>query len=136
MTYALILSPEAQKDILTALEYTLETWGEAQAEHYKDAIDAGFKRLTKNTYLGKSRANISCKHRSFPIEKHIAVYFLEQKTVCIFRACYINQGIFPGTQYPHKFIVSVTEILLTRFTAGVLMFLCVILCRLWHEHIR
>lgn len=93
MTHTLILSPEAEKDILTTLEYTQDTWGEAQAERYRSTLDKGLKLLAGNPYLGRSRSDISPKHRSFPIEKHIAVYFLDDENIYLSRLFHQSRDI-------------------------------------------
>lgn len=93
MTYTLILSPEAEKDILTALEYTQDTWGKAQADIYSADLDAGLKLLAGNPHIGRERSDISPKHRSFPIKKHIAVYFVEGETIYLSRLFHHSKDI-------------------------------------------
>lgn len=93
MTEKLIFSPAAENDILAALEYTIDTWGEEQADRYGQALHDGFTMLTKNPYIGRSRPDISPQHRSFPIEKHIAVYVVKDEIVFISRLFHQSRDI-------------------------------------------
>jgi plasmid stabilization system protein ParE len=42
----------AEADLLSIGEYTLRTWGEAQAAHYIDALKACFHMLASNPTVG------------------------------------------------------------------------------------
>jgi toxin ParE1/3/4 len=83
--HKLILSPAAEQDILTALEYTRITWGDAQADRYAQKIMAGLQTLQHMPKSGRLRPDLSPRHRSYPIAHHVALYFLEHNTVFLSR---------------------------------------------------
>ena len=93
MTYTLIFSPEAELDILTALEYTEKRWSAEQADCYNAHINSGLQLIRENPYIGRARTDISVKHRSFPIEQHVAVYFIEGDTVYLSRLFHHSKDI-------------------------------------------
>ena len=47
-------SPEAEADIEKIVEYTLETWGEAQTSRYVNAIEDCCERLVETPMLGRT----------------------------------------------------------------------------------
>lgn len=91
--HALILSPEAELDILTVLEYTEGKWGKEQADSYNARLESGLNLIKENPSIGRTRADISAKHRSFPIEQHVAVYFVEKNTVYLSRLFHHSKDI-------------------------------------------
>ena len=93
MNHVLIFSPAAKNDILAALEYTTETWGEEQTDAYGQALNNGFTMLSENPYIGRSRHDISPQHRSLPIEKHISIYVVKDETVYISRVFHQSRDI-------------------------------------------
>lgn len=52
------LSPSAEKDLFDIWEYTISTWGEAQAEQYLQMLDARFVNLAEEPQRGKVRDDI------------------------------------------------------------------------------
>jgi toxin ParE1/3/4 len=66
----LIISPLAQDDILSIIEYTLIQWGEKQVDQYLKHVQVGLQRIADNPFAGILRPDISSKHRSVPIQKH------------------------------------------------------------------
>jgi plasmid stabilization system protein ParE len=81
----LMMSPAAEQDVLSALEYTRIFWGDAQAERYGQTIMEGLKILQHMPKSGRLRPDLSPKHRSYPIAHHIALYFVEQNTIFLSR---------------------------------------------------
>jgi toxin ParE1/3/4 len=68
------LTPAAKSDLLEIWNYTVETWGEKQAEKYLLDIEAKLEQLAANTELGRHRPEISPGYYSFPVGKHIIFY--------------------------------------------------------------
>ena len=68
------LTPAAKSDLLEIWNYTVETWGEKQAEKYLQDIEVKLEKLAANPELGKRRSEISPGYYSFPGEKHIIFY--------------------------------------------------------------
>ncbi len=70
----LILSPRAEDDFADILQYTLETWGEAQVEVYRAVLDKALLMIQQNPQIGQPRPELSPEHRTFPAGQHIIVY--------------------------------------------------------------
>lgn len=69
-----ILSPRALADLAHIWDTTMEEWGEVQADHYTDALDARCGWLAANPYLGKDRSEVRAGLRSFPQGEHLVFY--------------------------------------------------------------
>lgn len=69
-----ILSPRALADLAHIWDTTTEEWGEVQADHYTDALDARCGWLAANPYLGKDRSEVRAELRSFPQGEHLVFY--------------------------------------------------------------
>jgi len=59
------LSPRARQDFVDILQYTGETWGEAQLLIYRDKIDEALQAIGRNPNIGH-RAT-TCRRRTWPI---------------------------------------------------------------------
>lgn len=70
------LSKAAEHDLENIWDYTLSTWGEAQATLYLAQIEKGFLELLDNPYIGKARPDIKNGYRALLIEKHIVFYVI------------------------------------------------------------
>jgi toxin ParE1/3/4 len=70
----LILSPRAQDDLSDILQYTLETWGEAQLLAYRAVIDEALRTIERNPEIGQRVPEISPAHRLFPAGRHVIIY--------------------------------------------------------------
>lgn len=68
------LTPAAKSDLLEIWNYTVETWGEKQAEKYLLDIEFKLEQLAANPKLGRQRPEISPGYYSFPVSKHIIFY--------------------------------------------------------------
>lgn len=94
MTRRLVISPKAEADILATLEYTEIEWGVAQADVYLALLEKGFLQIRDNPLIGRIRPDISAKHRSFIIGKHIAIYFVEGNVTYLSRLLHHSRDIF------------------------------------------
>jgi len=70
----LYLAPQAEEDFADILQYTLETWGKAQAIAYRAVLDKALLMLKKNPYLGQLRTELTATHRNLAAGQHIIVY--------------------------------------------------------------
>jgi toxin ParE1/3/4 len=80
-----ILSPAAQADFTDILQYTLQTWGEAQMWAYRDLLDRALRRLIDNPLAGCIRPEISAVHRFHPAGSHLIVYRVTEHAVEVSR---------------------------------------------------
>ena len=93
MSYSLILSPEAEQDILAILAYSHENWGEGYARTYLSKLEHGLELLQKNPHIGRARDDISNFHRSFLIGQHTAVYFISDDMIYLSRIFHQSRDI-------------------------------------------
>jgi toxin ParE1/3/4 len=77
------LTPAAKSDLLEIWNYTVETWGEKQAERYLLDIEIKLEQLAANPKLGRQRPEISPGYYSFPVEKHIGFYLYSGNHISI-----------------------------------------------------
>lgn len=68
------LTPSAKSDLIEIWNYTVETWGEKQAEKYLQDIEDKLDQLAGNPGLGRKRPEISSGYYSFPVQKHVIFY--------------------------------------------------------------
>ena len=68
------LTPSAKSDLIEIWNYTVETWGERQAERYLQDIEDMLTQLSVNPGLGRYRPEICSGYYSFPVRKHVIFY--------------------------------------------------------------
>ena len=68
------LSKQAEQDLIAIWDYTVEQWGEPQAETYLQAIQAAIRLLVDNPELGTSRESLRSGYRSYCQGKHVIFY--------------------------------------------------------------
>jgi len=81
----LIVSPEAQADVIDMLQFTLEEWGLQQAEKYQSVLDNAFSTIHQNPRLGHKRPDLPPEYRVFQAGQHIIVFRIKEKTVYVIR---------------------------------------------------
>lgn len=87
----LIFAPAFVRDVKTIFEYTKKNWGEIQAETYHTNIEKHLNRILQNPYVGRSRADISEKHRSLLVGVHVLIYFVQDANIHICRLLHHSQ---------------------------------------------
>lgn len=83
--YSLIVSPEAQADVIDILQFTLEEWGLQQTEKYKTVLENAFSTIHHNPHLGHKRSDIPPKYRAFQAGQHIVVYRIKENIIYVVR---------------------------------------------------
>ncbi|MDQ3654186.1 MAG: type II toxin-antitoxin system RelE/ParE family toxin [Chloroflexota bacterium] len=78
----LVISFSARQDIYDVLQYTVEIWGDEQADIYERMLDAAFQRLRSFPEIGHVRDD---GVREFAIRHHVILYRHEAETVTIVR---------------------------------------------------
>lgn len=81
----LVLAEQAIADLEDILQYTLETWGEAQVTAYASILDKALSRICENPHIGKKRPELSNKHRSIPAGQHTIFYAATDHAVYVSR---------------------------------------------------
>jgi toxin ParE1/3/4 len=77
------LTPAAKSDLLEIWQYSVETWGETQAENYLLKIEATLEKLASNPEIGRKRPEVTPGYFSFPVEKHIIFYLCSDNYIDI-----------------------------------------------------
>jgi toxin ParE1/3/4 len=80
-----ILAPQAEDDFADILQYTLETWGEAQAYAYRAVLDQALRTIQHYPQIGHGRPELSASHRVFPAGRHLIVYRASDAAVYVSR---------------------------------------------------
>jgi toxin ParE1/3/4 len=92
------LTPAAKSDLVTIWNYTVENWGEKQAEKYLLEIEARLEQLAVNPKLGRQRPEIKPGYYSFPAGKHIIFYLQSGHSIDIIGILHgrmdINEHLF------------------------------------------
>lgn len=68
------LSKLAEHDLSAIWHYTVEQWGEPQADAYLQAVEAAIRLLVENPELGLSRETLRSGYRSYCHGKHVIFY--------------------------------------------------------------
>ena len=83
--YSLTVAPEAQTDIVGILQYTLELWGQSQADKYQSVIAGEFSAIRSNPGIGHRRLDIPERYRAHQAGQHVIIFRVEAETVYVVR---------------------------------------------------
>lgn len=83
--YRIVLSELAELDIADILQYTLETWGEAQMDAYAAKLERGLRVLETQPHLGKPRDAWYEGCRCYSVERHLVLYELIEQEIRVAR---------------------------------------------------
>ena len=70
------LTPSAKADIRSIWRYTVETWGEAQADRYIQALDAKFDEIAEGTARSRTFSPRYPQVRVLRCEHHYIFYLV------------------------------------------------------------
>jgi toxin ParE1/3/4 len=82
---AIRFSRRAEADLLEIGEYSLRTWGKAQAARYIDELEMCCQKLADNLALGRSCNDIRTGLRRLEYSKHIVFYRRERTGILVSR---------------------------------------------------
>jgi toxin ParE1/3/4 len=91
------LSRGSKPDLLSIGEYTLQTWGPAQAERYLDDLERCAKTLAANPRLGRRSDWIRTGLRRFEKGRHVLFYRRQEDGILISRI--LHQSMLPEQQF-------------------------------------
>ena len=83
--YQLIVSPQAQQNIIDILRYTGETWGQNQLLIYRDKIDEALNNICQNPLLGHVNSELPATHRLYLVGSHVVVYRMKGDLISVVR---------------------------------------------------
>lgn len=74
MSRRIELSQEVEQDIDAILDYSLTTFGEAQAEEYYLSLRGCFRHISDNPQIGRLRPELDPALRSYNHRSHVVFY--------------------------------------------------------------
>jgi toxin ParE1/3/4 len=69
-----VLSPKAQADIDDIWSYTVENWGDQQAERYLRGLQRAIEDIAENPDKGRPCDHIRAGYRKYPVGSHVLFY--------------------------------------------------------------
>ena len=94
------LSGPARADLLSITEYTLRTWGAAQATRYLAELEDCRNRLAESPDLGRACDDIRPGLRRIEQGKHVIFYYKQAHGVLIVRI--LHRGMLPKQNLPEE----------------------------------
>jgi len=79
------LTREAEADIVDIYRYSVENFGQAQADAYHDGLEDGFRLLADSPLLGRDYAFLRPGLRRYEHESHSVYYRVEDAGILILR---------------------------------------------------
>ena len=79
------LSKSAEQDLRDIWNYTIQTWGETQAERYLRSLEKRFLDLSLNPTIGRARTDVAEELLSFHEAHHVIFYRSHQNGIAIAR---------------------------------------------------
>ena len=86
-------SHRAEADLLSIADYTLRTWGNAQAARYIGELEVSCQRLADNPALGRSCDDVRSGLRRLEHGKHVVFYRPKRGGILISRI--LHQRMLP-----------------------------------------
>ena len=87
------LAPRAQRDLLGIRLYTVEQWGEDQADTYLAALNKGFETRRDYPRIGVARDDLRPGLRGFSVEQHLILYRINGETIHVLRVVHGRQNL-------------------------------------------
>lgn len=81
---------KARQDLISIIDYSVLTWGEAQAAKYIDGLQKLVLTLAESPLLGRDCSDLSKGLLAFPYEKHQIYYFVQAHGISIVRVLHNN----------------------------------------------
>ncbi len=78
-------SRRAKADIRGIWDYTVDNWGQGQAEVYLGLIDAALESIAGEPKLGRPLAGLRRSYRKHLVGSHVVFYRLKGRTVFVVR---------------------------------------------------
>jgi len=79
------IKPRARQDLKAIWRYTLERWGEPQADLYLQQLDAGIRSLIDFPDIGESCEHIRAGYRKLQVNRHLIFYRRAERHIEIVR---------------------------------------------------
>lgn len=93
----LVISERAEADLREIWHYSLDNWGEAQADCYLDELDAGMRKCGAEPEGGKQQEAVRSGYWSNLVRKHVVFYIFSDDAVLI-------QRVLHGSMDPSRHV--------------------------------
>ena len=91
--YVLDLSQEARDDIRSILQYTFETYGEAQADAYENVLNKALVSIIGSPGIGHKRLDLPSDCRAFQAGQHLVIFRVEETVIYVLRILHGSMDI-------------------------------------------
>lgn len=81
---------KARQDLLSIIDYSVLTWGDAQAAKYIDGLEKLVLTLAQSRLLGRDCSDLGKGLLAFPYEKHQIYYLVQARGISIVRVLHSN----------------------------------------------
>lgn len=81
---------KARQDLLSIIDYSVLTWGDAQAAKYIDGLEKLVLSLAQSPLLGRDCSDLGKGLLAFPYEKHQIYYLVQARGISIVRVLHSN----------------------------------------------
>ena len=80
----------ARQDLISIIDYSVLTWGEAQAAKFIDGLEKLVLTLAQSPLLGRDCSDLGKGLLAFPYEKHQIYYLVQAHGISIVRVLHSN----------------------------------------------
>lgn len=87
----LVISPTARDDLRDIYHFGLRNWGQSQTDRYLEKLKECLWSLTERPRMGVERPDLFPEVRSFPVERHVVFYQVQEKHIGIVRVLHSRQ---------------------------------------------
>ena len=87
------ITPRARQDLKAIWMYTLERWGEPQADLYLRQLDAGIRSLLDFTNLGESCEHVRAGYRRLLVNRHLVFYRYVESHIEVVRVLHQSMDV-------------------------------------------
>jgi toxin ParE1/3/4 len=81
---------KARQDLLSIIDHSVLTWGDAQAAKYIDGLEKLVLTLAQSPLLGRDCSDLGKGLLAFPYEKHQIYYLVQAHGISILRVLHSN----------------------------------------------
>ena len=79
------LSRLAARDLAEIADYTINTFGIAQARQYRDGLHDCFQKLANKPELGRDASELAPRLKRYAYQSHMIFYTVQDKSITIIR---------------------------------------------------
>lgn len=87
------LATGAVADWLEIVGYTKQSWGQTQAQRYREELDLALQQLGLTPDVGRKRDAIAPGLRSFPVAQHVAFYIEQKDRIVVLRILHPRMNV-------------------------------------------